>query len=67
MKLDVKYLFHFEFFQSLKESFTELTVNCTEWSFSDSEKYSWSQPLLSRENSPFDIIRGILHKTQSFL
>lgn len=33
------------------------TVNHAEWSFSDSEKYSWSQTLLSRVSSSFAIIR----------
>lgn len=43
---------------SVSEGIFYRTVNHTEWSFSDSEKYSWSQTLLSRESSSFAIIRG---------
>lgn len=57
MKLNVKYLSHFEFFL-VSEGIFYRTVNGAEWSFSDSEKYSWSLALLSRESSSFAIIRG---------
>lgn len=55
-KLNVKYLSHWIF--SVSEGVFYRTVNRAEWSFSDSEKYSWSQTLLSRESSSFAIIGG---------
>lgn len=47
----------FFFFFPVSEGIFYRTVNGAEWSFSDSEKYSWSQTLLSRMSSSFATIR----------
>lgn len=49
--------FDFFFFFPVSEGIFYRTVNGAEWSFSDSEKYSWSQTLLSRMSSSFATIR----------